>query len=259
MPAIRLQRYLAQAGIASRRRSEDLIAAGLVAVNGRVVTTPGTTVDPAADAVTVRGRTIQPRFVESSSEAPLGLVLHKPTGVLTARSDPAGRRTVYDLVREPAGTRLIYVGRLDRDTEGLLLFTSHGPLAHRLMHPRWAVERGYEATVSGVLDEPALAAGARRGLMLADGRTGSFQVRIVWRTGQGTSARRRVDLVLTEGKKREVRRILEACGGTVERLVRTRFAFLTLGRLAPGATRGLTPAEFDRLLVLAGLPLRQRA
>lgn len=258
MTAVRLQRYLAQAGIASRRKSEDLIAAGLVAVNGRVVTAPGTTVQPGVDRVTCRGRPVAPRFSDTSPEPPLGVVLHKPPGVLTARSDPAGRRTVYDLVREPRDSRLAYVGRLDRDTEGVLLFTSHGPLAHRLAHPRWGVEREYQAEARGELDEALLAAGARRGVMLAEGRTGPFRTRVLERRGRGTGAWRRIALTLREGRNREVRRIVEACGATVERLVRTRYAFVTLEGLEPGRTRRLSPSELDRLLALVALPSARR-
>ncbi|HUP02009.1 MAG TPA: pseudouridine synthase [Gemmatimonadota bacterium] len=251
--AVRLQRYLAQAGVASRRRCEDLIAAGLVAVNGKVVTAPGTTVDPESDRVTLRGRRVRPRFAELSPGAALGSILHKPRGVLTSRSDPGGRPTVYDLVREPAEGRLVYVGRLDRDTEGLLLFTTDGRLAHRLTHPRWRIERAYEAEVEGALDEKRLFAGARRGIVLEDGRTGPFRARVL-ASRPHSPRRRRVELVLTEGRKREVRRILGACGVQVERLVRTRFAFLTLAGLTPGESRKLAPREMDRLRRLVGLP-----
>jgi 23S rRNA pseudouridine2605 synthase len=247
--AVRLQRYLAQSGIASRRKCEDLIAAGLVAVNGAVVTAPGTTVEPGSDRVTLRGRPVRPRFAEASPEASLGLVLHKPRGFLTARSDSRGRRTVYDLVHEPAGSRLIYVGRLDRETEGVLLFTTEGRLAHRLTHPRWGVERAYVAEVSGSLDERRLMAGAGKGMALPDGRTGPFQARVLGREKGDL----RVEIVLAEGRKREVRRIIRACGATVERLVRTRFGFLTLEGLEAGEYRWLGRKEIRRLLALVDL------
>lgn len=250
MPRVRLQRYLAQAGVASRRKSEDLISAGLVEVNGRVVTEAGTTVDPAADEVRLKGRAVRARFAEASPAATIGLLLHKPGGVLTARSDVRGRRTVYDLVREPAGERLIYVGRLDLETEGLLLLTNHGPLAHRLTHPRWEIEREYRAEVAGPLDERRLADAARRGIALEDGRTRPFRARIAGRRADRVT----VELVLVEGKKREVRRIIEACGGEVRRLVRTRFAFLTLDGLVPGRSRRLSSEEMTRLLALVDLP-----
>ena len=163
MTRVRLQRFLAQAGVASRRKSEDLIAAGVVKVNGKVVTEPGTTVDPDADEVLVKGHAIRARFAEDSPDEAIGIALHKPRGVLTARTDSRGRPTVYDLVDEPPGERLAYVGRLDLDTEGVLLMTTHGGLAHRLTHPRWEVEREYRVEVEGPLDERRLAAAAREG------------------------------------------------------------------------------------------------
>lgn len=252
--SVRLQRFLAQAGVASRRRAEDLIAAGLVAVNGRVVTEPGTTVEPGVDRVTCRGEPVEPRFAETSEEPALALALHKPAGVVTARGDPGGGRTVYDLVPEPEGARLIYVGRLDRDTEGLLLFTTHGTLAHRLTHPRWGVEREYLAEVSGALDERALERGARRGIRLTEGRTRPFRVWVLERRGAGEGARRRVRFVLREGRNREVRRIVRACGGEVARLVRERYGPVGLGGLEPGRWRWLGRDEVDRLLDAVGLP-----
>jgi 23S rRNA pseudouridine2605 synthase len=250
MPRVRLQRFLAQAGVASRRKSEDLISAGLVEVNGRVVTEAGTTVDPAADDVRLKGRPIHARFAEESPAAATGLLLYKPAGVLTARSDSRGRRTVYDLVSEREGERLIYVGRLDLETEGLLLLTNHGPLAHRLTHPRWDVEREYRAEVGGDLDERRLIEAARKGIRLEDGRTRPFRVRIVKRSADRVT----LELVLVEGKKREVRRIVEACGGRVEHLVRSRFAFLTLAGLVPGRSRRLSREEMTRLCALVDLP-----
>ena len=251
MTRVRLQRFLAQAGVASRRKSEDLISAGLVEVNGHVVTEPGTTVDPESDEVVLKGRRVRARFAELSPGAAIGIALYKPRGVLTARSDPGRRPTVYGLIPEPEGERLIYVGRLDFDTEGLLLLTTHGQLAHRLTHPRWQVEREYRVEVSDSLDERRLAEAARRGIVLEDGRAGPFRFRIVERSGD----RRTLELILTEGKKREVRRIVEACGGRVERLVRTRFAFVTLGGLESGRWRRLESEEMARLLALVDLPV----
>ncbi|HUF88989.1 MAG TPA: pseudouridine synthase [Gemmatimonadota bacterium] len=247
---VRLQRYLAQAGIASRRKSEDLIAAGLVEVNGRVVTEAGSTVDPTVDEVRFKGRAVAARFAESAPGSAVAIALHKPAGVLSARTDPGGRPTVYDLVPEPAGARLIYVGRLDLDTEGLLLLTTHGRLAHRLTHPRWEVEREYRAEVGGPLEEQRLAAAARRGIELEDGRTSPFRARILERRGDV----RTIEIVLHEGRKREVRRIVEACGGEVQRLVRTRYAFVTLAGIAPGRWRRLGHDELNRLMALVDLP-----
>jgi 23S rRNA pseudouridine2605 synthase len=249
---MRLQRFLAQSGVASRRKSEDLIAAGVVAVNDRVVTTPGTTVDPVRDVVTVRGRPVVTR--SAVGEHPIVVALHKPAGVVTARGGRGGERTVYDLVEEPPGSRLVYVGRLDRDTEGLLLLTTDGTLAHRLSHPRWGIERVYRAWVVGSLDESALRLGARRGLVLPDGeRMAPFRVRFLARPGKGDGERRRLELVLGEGRKREVRRMVAACGGRVERLVRTRYGPVSLGDLAPGSWRRLGAREVERLVAAVGL------
>ena len=254
MTRVRLQRFLAQAGIASRRKSEDLIAAGVVKVNGKVVTEPGTTVDAATDEVRVKGRPVRASFAEESPGDAIGIALHKPRGVLTARTDGRGRPTVYDLVDEPPGERLAYVGRLDLDTEGLLLMTTHGGLAHRLTHPHWEVEREYRVEVAGSLDERRLAAAAKRGIGLEEGRAGPFRCRVVGRKGDRVT----LELVLKEGKKREVRRIVEACGGRVERLVRTRFAFVTLTGIEPGRWRRLKRDEMNRLLVLVDLPVASR-
>jgi 23S rRNA pseudouridine2605 synthase len=160
---------------------------------------------------------------------------------------------VYDFIREPDGERLVYVGRLDRDTEGLLILTTHGALAHRLMHPRWEIEREYRVETSGPLDEGRLARAAKRGIDLEDERAGPFRARVLDRSGE----RRTLELVLTEGKKREVRRIVEACGGRVERLVRTRFAFLTLAGLESGRWRRLDREEMGRLLALVDLSADQ--
>lgn len=247
MSRVRLPRYLAQAGVASRRKSEDLIVAGLVTVNGRVVTEPATKVEPEADEVAVRGEVVRPRFAESSPEASRALALNKPRDTITARSDPGGGATVYDLVPEPEGGRLIYVGRLDRDTEGLLLFTTHGELAHRLTHPRWEVERAYRVEVAGALDERRLRRAAREGIELEDGRTAPFRAKVI--------DRRTLELVLTEGKKREVRRIVAACGGRVERLTRIRYDRVTLrGIEEPGRWRWLQRDEVERLLARVDLP-----
>ena len=252
---VRLQRYLAQAGVASRRRAEDLIAAGLVTVNGRVVTRLGKTIEPERDRVTVRGRPVRARFPEASEAAGFCIALHKPRGVLTTRHDPGGGRTVFDLVDEPSTGRLVYVGRLDRDTEGLLLLTDDGRLAHRLTHPRWGVERTYVAEVCDELNVPRLLHGAARGLALEDGRTAPFEARVLRRRGR--EAGKRIELVLREGRKREVRRILAACGGEVERLVRTRFATVELGDLPSGAWRRLSREELERLRTSVGLAVRE--
>jgi 23S rRNA pseudouridine2605 synthase len=225
---VRLQKVLARGGLASRRGGEELIRAGRVAVNGRVVTELGTRVDPARDRVTVDGRRVEvPRGPERH------VLLHKPRGVITTRRDPRGRRTVYDLLA-PEDRRLVHVGRLDRDAEGLLLLTSDGELAHRLAHPRWQVPKEYRARVEGDVDEERLRRGAREGLLLEDGPTAPFEV-------EGGAGEWRI--VLREGRTHEVKRIFDAVGGRVVRLRRVRLGDLRLGDLAPGRARELRPPE----------------
>ena len=227
-PAMRIQRALARAGVSSRRRAEELIAAGRVAVNGAPART-GQSVDPERDRITVDGKAVAAP-VEST-----WVVLHKPAGVLTTASDPQGRRTVFDLVPRRPG--LTYVGRLDYMTEGVLLLTTDGDAAHRLTHPSTEVERTYVATVRG--NGAAAVREARRGVELDDGIVQPERVearslsRGLWE----------LELTISEGRTREVRRLCEALGLGVERLVRTRFGPVTLGKLPLGATRDLTAAE----------------
>jgi pseudouridine synthase len=228
----RLQKVLAQAGIASRRKGEELIRAGRVAVNGKTVTELGVRVDPARDRITVAGKRVDPLAGE-----PRHLILFKPRGAITTRDDPRGRKTVYDCLPADA-RRLIYVGRLDRDAEGLLLFTSDGELAYRLTHPRYGVPREYRVQVEGPVDEARLLRGAERGLPLTDGVTAPFQV-----AREGEAWR----LVLREGKTHEVKRIFEAVGGRVIRLRRVRVGEVTLGTLRPGRARPLSPRELRAL------------
>lgn len=234
----RLQKVLAQRGIASRRKSEELIRAGKVAVNGRTVTEMGLRVDPARDRVTVEGRRLEP-----APSAGRHLILNKPRGVITTRSDPRGRKTVYDCLEAGDGS-LVYVGRLDRDAEGLLLFTSDGELAHRLTHPSYGVPKEYLARVTGPVDEVALRRGAERGLALDGGLTSPFAV-----AREGEEWR----IVLREGKTHEVKRILAAVGGVVERLRRVRVGDVKLGSVRPGRTRQLLPRELRSLRRAVGL------
>ncbi len=229
---MRIQRALARAGVASRRKAEELIAAGRVRVNGEVART-GQIVDPSRDEIVVDGRAV---------EAPRGTVwyaLNKPAGVMTTRSDPDGRRTVFDLVPDVRG--LTYVGRLDYLTEGLLLLTTDGDAAHRLSHPRGEIERTYVATVIGKGDEAAEV--ARGGVMLDDGPVHPKRV-VATHVGRD---RWDLEVTITEGRKREVRRLCTALGLGVERLVRTRFGPIALGALPTGAVRELTAAERQSL------------
>ena len=224
---MRLNAYLARAGLASRRGADKLIKAGRVRVNGE----PGqlNTFVGASDRVEVDGR-------EVAAQRLAHLLLHKPAGVVTTARDPQGRRTVVDLV--PSEPRVVPVGRLDADTTGALLLTNDGPLAHRLAHPRYGVEKVYEAEVEGDPGEAALRA-LREGVELDDGRTAPAGAR---RLGPG-----RIEITLHEGRNRQVRRMCEAVGHPVVRLHRSAYAGLTLDGLEPGEWRALEPAEVERL------------
>ncbi len=229
---MRIQRALARAGVASRRRADELVASGRVHVNGEVARI-GQLVDPERDLVSVHGRRVPP------PTAPRWLAMHKPAGVVTTRRDPSGRRTVFDLLEPIPG--LTYVGRLDYLTEGLLLLTTDGAAAHRLTHPRYEVERSYIATVRG--NAGAALRHGRRGVSLEDGTVTPRALEVVPR-GAG---RWELHVTLTEGRNREVRRFCEALGLSVERLVRTRFGPVTLGALPTGAARPLTRRELQLL------------
>lgn len=241
---MRIHRALARAGIASRRKAEELVAAGRVRVNGAVART-GQSVDPARDEITVDGKRI------ALPPPPRWIVLHKPAGVLTTRSDPEGRRTVFDLVPPEPG--LTYVGRLDYMTEGVLLLTTDGDAAHRLTHPSSQVPRTYVATVRGSVK--AAAAAIREGVELEDGFVRPEGVSVA-----PAVQPRSWDLTLTirEGRTREVRRLCEAVGLEVLRLVRTSFGPVTLGALAPGAARAVTAKERTLLEALATQGTRPR-
>jgi len=225
--SVRLNAYIARAGITSRRGADELILAGRVRVNGE----PGqlNTFVGAGDRVVVDGREVAPQRLAY-------VLLHKPAGVVTTARDPQRRPTVVGLVAgEP---RVVPVGRLDADTTGALLLTNDGPLAHRLAHPRYGVEKTYEAEVAGDPDEEALQR-LRDGVELEDGRTAPARVR---RLGCG-----RIELVLHEGRKHQVKRMCAAVGHPVVRLHRSGYAGLTLEGLEPGAWRELEPFEVDRL------------
>ncbi len=226
----RLQKLLARAGLASRRGAEALIVSGRVRVNGRTATVLGTRVRPDRDEVRVDGVRVRPDPIRWA-------MLNKPTGFLTTRRDDRGRATVYDLLPASLGS-LMHVGRLDRATEGLLLFTNDGELAHRLAHPSGEVEREYRAWVAGTPSSRALrrlVSGAR----LEDGFARAVRARVLERGPRGGL----LELVLAEGRKREVRRLCRAVGHPVRRLERVRFGPVALTGLARGAWRELTAAE----------------
>jgi 23S rRNA pseudouridine2605 synthase len=224
---VRLNAFLARAGVASRRGADDLIKAGRVRVNGE----PGqlNTFVQARDRVELDGQPVE--------RQPLAYVLlHKPAGTVTTARDPQGRRTVVDLVDHPA--RVVPVGRLDADTTGALLLTNDGELAHHLAHPRYEVEKVYEAEVEGEPDDEALDR-LRVGLELDDGPTAPAQARRLGPTS--------VEVSIHEGRKHQVKRMLAAVGHPVTRLHRSRYAGLTLDGLEPGAWRELEQPEVERL------------
>jgi 23S rRNA pseudouridine2605 synthase len=237
---MRLQRYLAAGGVASRRRSEELIVAGLVRVNGRVARELGTTVGP-GDVVEYGGRIVEP------AHEPAYLVMNKPHGVMTTMRDPEGRRTIADvLARGRITRRVVPVGRLDYDTSGVLLLTDDGGLAHVLTHPRYGVEKTYRATVRGRLtpDQVGL---LQSGIKLEDGRAEPAQLRVV-----ATNRERSViDLTIHEGRNRQVRRMFEELDRPVLDLTRLRFGPISLGDLVPGGIRETTPRELAALRAIA--------
>ena len=240
MAAERLQKLLARAGHGSRRSVEQLITAGRVRVDGCVASL-GQRADPAVHRIEVDGLPLGPPAER------LTLMLHKPEGTVVTASDERGRPTVYDLLPDaPPGLR--YVGRLDRDSNGLLLLTTDGELAHRLAHPRYAVVKTYEATVEGIPSAEALER-LRRGVALEDGLTAPAEADLL----DADDGRARVRLAIHEGRKRQVRRMLQAVGHRVLRLTRTSVDGLALGDLPSGGWRPLTAEEERSLRILVGL------
>jgi 23S rRNA pseudouridine2605 synthase len=241
LPPIRLSKILAQAGLSSRRGAEALLAAGRVTVNGQVRTEPGAQADPARDTITLDGRRLEAAAPRTY------LLLNKPRGYVTSRTDPGGRPVVLDLIRH-VRARVFPVGRLDYDTEGLLLLTDDGPLANYLLHPRYEIPRVYEAEVEGHVRDADLARW-RRGVVLDDGAAVPRSVRVLRRAGATATW---LELTFAEGRNREVRRYAQALGHPVRRLRRIAFGPLRLGDLASGHSRPLRPAELADLNRLRG-------
>lgn len=228
MTLMRLQRAMARAGFGSRRGAEELIRGGRVRVNG-VVATLGMSVDPERDEILVGTRRVVPARLE-------WLALHKPLGYVVSRRDPQGRPTVFGLVPPVRG--LTYVGRLDVMTSGLLLLTTDGESAHRLMHPRFAVERSYQAVVHGRSGAQLHEALARP--VVIEGRPVGL---VRWRVMPAERSSSRLTLTLAEGRHRIVRRLCERLGLKVERLIRLSYGPIRLGALKPGQWRKLSGAE----------------
>ena len=239
MPAERVQKVLAAAGIGSRRACEELIAAGRVAVDGRLITLGGKA-DPLTQVITIDGERIHTNPLLAY------LLLNKPLGVVTTVSDPQGRPTVMDLV--PANPRVYPVGRLDRDTEGLLILTNDGELANRLAHPRYEIEKTYVAQIRGSVKRHQLRE-LLDGVELDDGPARARSVRELGAAGD----RSLVELVLAEGRKREVRRMLAHVGIPLERLARVKLGPLPLGDIAPGKFRPLNLDEVRKLYAAVGM------
>jgi 23S rRNA pseudouridine2605 synthase len=238
---IRLQKVLAAAGVASRRRCEEMIGEGRVEVDGEIVRRYGARVDPQRQVIRVDGRRIPAR------EDLVYLALNKPVGVLTTMSDGRGRPTIADFLGD-RGERLFHVGRLDYDTEGLMLLMNDGELAHRLAHPSYGVLKTYLADVAGPLPRD-LGRQLVTGIELDDGVASADRFRVVERAG----SRALVEITLHEGRKHIVRRMLAAAGHPVSRLVRTRVGPVSLGPLRPGTTRRLTTTEIGELYAAVGL------
>ena len=239
---VRLQKVLAAAGVGSRRACEAMIAAGRVEVDGKVVRTMGVRVDPNSAVIKVDGMRIT-----TEESGLVHLALNKPRGVVSTMSDPEGRPSLGDYVRNRR-ERLFHVGRLDADTEGLILLTNDGELAHRLTHPSYEVPKTYLAEVVGPIARD-LGKRLRNGIELDDGLVTVDEFHVMSRSG----ARIMLELVLHEGRKHVVRRLLESVGHPVERLVRTSLGPIKLGDLRVGNTRRLTHDEVGALYRAVGL------
>lgn len=238
---IRLQKFIADCGLASRRRAEVMISQGEVVVNGRVVTEQGVKVNPLTDKVTVGGKPLQ---LNPDSEK-ITLLLHKPIGYVTTMSDPQNRPLVKDLYRD-FRERLFPIGRLDINTSGLLLCTNDGNLANQLMHPRYKFEKEYRITVAGQFRQSDLRH-LRRGVELEDGFARPLRAKII----HGDDHRTILTMVIAEGRNRQVRRMIRALDFSVKALARTRLAFLTLEGVRRGDWRRLHKTELKQLQKLA--------
>jgi 23S rRNA pseudouridine2605 synthase len=238
---IRLQKLLATSGVASRRKCEELMLAGEVEVDGEIVTRLGTKVNPATAVIRVSGKRLPPRSPN------VYLVLNKPRGVVSAMSDPEGRRTLSDFVADRP-ERLFHVGRLDTDTEGLIVLTNDGDFAQRLAHPSYEVEKTYVAEVAGSVDKGTVKT-LLAGVTLEDGPVEVRRARVI----SSTADRGIVELVIHEGRNRIVRRLLDQVGHPVQRLTRTAIGPVRVGQLRSGSLRELTPDEVGSLLDTAGL------
>ncbi len=232
---VRLQKIIAGSGLSSRRKAEDFIRHGLVTVNGETVMTLGTKVDPVHDHIKVNGRHLK------SKQPDMFVMLNKPIGYLATLHDPDGRATIKQLLPKPS-LRLFPVGRLDVDSEGLLLLTNNGDIAQACLHPRYHVQKTYLAKIKGVLEDSHLQQ-LRRGVTLDDGPTAPAKVK---KAGKA-QANSWIEISIHEGRKHQVKRMFEHVGHPVIRLKRIQFGPLNLGKLLPGKTRYLTDSEANDL------------
>lgn len=235
MNLLRLQKILAQAGVASRREAEKIILAGRVKVNGQTVRELGTKADPEKDLIQVDGQKL------SLSEKKVYYLLNKPTGYVTTMKDPQGRKTVADLISS-IQERVYPVGRLDYDTSGLLLITNDGDLANALAHPKKEIGKCYEARVLGIPSEESLSS-LEKGILLDDGMTAPAKVDLIKKERTKAS----IEITIHEGRNRQVRRMFEAIGHKVIKLKRSRLGPISIGNLPLGKLRSLTSKEIESL------------
>jgi pseudouridine synthase len=242
MPEVRLNKLLSQSGVASRRLADELIAQGRVWVNGKAVTALGTRADPERDDVRVDGRRLKLAIERRY------LLLYKPRGVMSTRSDPQRRRTVLDLLAKTGISGYFYpVGRLDYDSEGLILLTNDGDFAEHVTHPRYEMERTYEALVLGVPDDRDVER-LRRGVVIDGHRTQPAKVRVLRLIDAGSERQAVLELTLREGRNRQVRDMCDAIGHPVDRLRRTRIGAIDDRGMRPGQVRDLTAGEVRSLM-----------
>lgn len=233
----RLQKFISRAGFASRRKAEELILEGRVKVNGEVIRTLGVKIDPEKDVVEVDNKIIKP-------EKKLYIALYKPVGYLSSLYDPFGRRTIKDLLKGKLSSRVYPVGRLDFDSEGLLLCTNDGEIANLLIHPRYKIPKIYEVLISGIPKEEELKK-LREGVILEEGKTLPAKFEIVWKNSK--TKRSLLKVVLYQGWKRQIRRMLALFGYEVLKLKRVQIGEIRLGNLKPGEFRFLSDEEIKWL------------
>ncbi|MGB9767388.1 MULTISPECIES: pseudouridine synthase [Dictyoglomus] len=233
----RLQKFISRSGVTSRRKAEELILEGRVKVNGKVIRTLGVKIDPEKDVVEVDNKIIKP-------EKKLYIALYKPVGYLSSLYDPFGRRTIKDLLKDKLSSRVYPVGRLDFDSEGLLLCTNDGEIANFVIHPRYKIPKIYEVLVNGIPKEEELKK-FREGVILEEGKTLPAEFEVVWKNSK--TKRSLLKVVLYQGWKRQIRRMLALFGYEVLKLKRIQIGEIRLGNLKPGEFRFLNDEEIKWL------------